>query len=47
MLVVAGGRERTAMEYQALLDNAGFAVTRIVPTRSPASIIEAIPTPAR
>jgi hypothetical protein len=43
MLLVAGGRERTAEEYHALLAEAGFAVRRIVPTRSPASVIEAVP----
>ena len=43
MLLVAGGRERTAEEYRALLAGAGFAVRRIVPTRSPASVIDAIP----
>jgi O-methyltransferase domain len=43
MLLVTGGRERTAQEYQALLADAGFSVTRIVPTRSPASVIEAVP----
>jgi hypothetical protein len=43
MLLVTGGRERTAKEYQALLADAGFTFTRIVPTRSPASVIEAIP----
>jgi hypothetical protein len=43
MLLVAGGRERTAEEYRALLADAGFAVTRIVPTRTPASVIEAVP----
>jgi len=43
MLLVAGGRERTANEYETLLNEAGFALTRIVPTSSPASVIEAIP----
>ena len=43
MLLVTGGREHTEEEYRALLADAGFAVTRIVPTRSPASIIEAVP----
>jgi ubiquinone/menaquinone biosynthesis C-methylase UbiE len=43
MLLVAGGRERTAKEYEALLNAAGFALTRVVPTASPASVIEAIP----
>lgn len=44
MLLVAGGRERTATEYRTLLAQAGFTLTRIVPTRSPASVIEAMPT---
>jgi O-methyltransferase domain/Dimerisation domain len=43
MLLVASGRERTAEEYRGLLAEAGFAVTRIVPTRTPASVIEAVP----
>ena len=43
MLLVTGGRERTAKEYEALLNEAGFALTRIVPTSSPASVIEAVP----
>ena len=40
---VTGGRERTAKEYEALLTGAGLALTRIVPTSSPASVIEAVP----
>jgi len=43
-LLIARGRERTAAEYQALLEQAGFMLRQIVPTRSPASIIEAVPT---
>jgi O-methyltransferase domain len=43
MLLVTGGRERTAKEYEALLTGAGLALTRIVPTSSPASVIEAVP----
>src|SRR5262245_34781667 len=43
MLLVAGGRERTANEYETLLNEAGFVLTRVVPTASPASVIEAIP----
>ena len=42
MLLIAGGRERTAEEYQALLTGAGFRLTKIVPTRSPASVIEGV-----
>ena len=45
MLLVASGRERTAEEYRALLATAGFDVRRIIPTRSPASVVEAVPAP--
>jgi O-methyltransferase domain len=41
MLVMPGGRERTADEFRALFQRAGFTVTRIVPTKSPLSVIEA------
>lgn len=43
MLVSAGGRERTAAEYSALLRDAGFRLTRVVPTAGPMSIVEAVP----
>ena len=43
MLVFAGGCERTEREYRDLLTTSGFRVTRIVPTRSSASVIEAVP----
>ena len=38
MLVVLGGRERTADEYRALLDGAGFHLTRIV-GEAPAALV--------
>jgi hypothetical protein len=41
MLVMPGGRERTADEFRALFQRAGFTVTKIVPTKSPLSVIEA------
>jgi hypothetical protein len=41
MLAMLTGRERTAEEYRALLDSAGFTVDRIVPSPSPFSFIEA------
>lgn len=44
MLVSAGGRERTASEYSKLLADAGFRMTRVIPTASPLSIVEAVPT---
>jgi hypothetical protein len=42
MLVLPGGRERTAEEFRLLFSRAGFAMTRIVPTRSPLSVIEGV-----
>ena len=42
MLVMAGGQERSELEYRQRLDSAGFALTRVVPTRSAVSIVEAI-----
>jgi hypothetical protein len=41
MLVVVGGQERTPSEYGALLAAAGFELTRIIPTASSLSLIEA------
>jgi hypothetical protein len=43
MLVQAGGRERTASEYGDLLSQAGFRLTRVIPTAGPMSILEAVP----
>ena len=37
------GRERTEGEYRALLREAGFELRRVVPTRSPLSILEGVP----
>ena len=42
MLVMTGGCERTAAEYTELFAQAGFKLTRIVPTEGPASVIEAV-----
>lgn len=44
MLVTAGGMERTASEYAALLSKANFGLTRVIPTAGPMSIVEAAPT---
>lgn len=41
MLLTQAGRDRTAAEYRALLERAGFRVTRVVPTASPLSLVEA------
>ncbi len=43
MLVYAGGRERTEAEYRDLLASAGFGLTRVVPTASCVSVVEAVP----
>lgn len=46
MLTVLGaGRERTRGEYDALLARAGFGPARVIPTRMPLSILEAVPAP--
>jgi hypothetical protein len=41
MLMIPGGKERTAEEYTALFADAGFKLNRIVPTQSEVSVIEA------
>jgi hypothetical protein len=43
MLLLPGGRERTADEFAALFSQAGFSLSRVVPTESPLSVIEARP----
>lgn len=42
MLTAAGGEERTASQYGVLLEKAGFRTTRVVPTASAVSIVEAV-----
>lgn len=42
-LLTVGGRERTERDHRALLAQAGFELSRIVPTASPLSVIEAVP----
>jgi hypothetical protein len=41
MLILIGGRERSAAEYGRLFEQAGFRLTRVIPTSSPLSIVEA------
>jgi hypothetical protein len=41
MLMMPGGKERTADEFAKLFAEAGFKLTKIVPTGSPLSVIEA------
>jgi hypothetical protein len=47
MLILLGGRERTAAELDRLLGAAGFRLEAVIPTRSPAGVcvIEAVPQP--
>jgi hypothetical protein len=42
MLVMTGGRERTEAEFRELYQQAGFRLTRIIPTESPFSVIEGV-----
>lgn len=42
MLMLPGGMERTAEEFESLLTKSGFAMTRILPTQSSVSIVEAV-----
>jgi hypothetical protein len=42
MLALPGGRERTAEEFAALFERSGFKLTRIVPMKSPLSVVEAV-----
>jgi hypothetical protein len=44
MLALTGGQERTEAQYAELLGRAGFDLTRVIPTRSAVSVIEAVPT---
>ncbi len=41
MLVAPGGQERTEQEYSTLLGKAGLRLTRVVPTESAVSVVEA------
>jgi len=41
MMVMLGGRERSAAEYDVLLQRAGLRTLRVIPTQSPIGIIEA------
>lgn len=43
MLVVTGGRQRTEAEFRALIDRAGFPLTRIVPSSGRVSLVEEVP----
>ena len=40
MLLIPGGKERSEDEYRALFGEAGFDLTRVVPTSTEISIVE-------
>jgi hypothetical protein len=42
-IATPGGKERTRREFEALFDAVGFRLAAVVPTRSPMSVIEAVP----
>lgn len=42
MLAIPGGRERTEEEYKTLFRKTGFALTRVVPTPTGPSVVEAV-----
>ena len=43
MIAFVGGKERTAEEFRQLLASAGFVLRRIITTKSPLSLVEAVP----
>lgn len=43
LLLLLGAKERTRPQYTELFAEAGLKVTRVIPTASPVSIIEAVP----
>lgn len=43
MLLIPGGKERTEAEFRDLFEKSGFQMSRIVPTKTEVSIIEAKP----
>lgn len=43
MMLFVGGRERTEPQWRALLADAGFRTTRVIPTVSSVSLVEAVP----
>ncbi len=42
MMLIPGGKERTEEEYKVLYEQAGFELTRIIPTKTELSIIEGV-----
>jgi SAM-dependent methyltransferase len=47
MMVVVSGKERTKEEFAALFKRAGLKLTRVIPTRCPLSLVEAVRADAK
>ncbi|HVG26930.1 MAG TPA: methyltransferase [Acidobacteriaceae bacterium] len=43
MMAFVGGKERTEAEFAELFAQAGFQLRRVIPTRSPVALLEAVP----
>ena len=43
IMATVDGVDRTELEFRTLFDAAGFHLARVIPTRSPMSILEATP----
>jgi hypothetical protein len=44
LVMTVGGKERTAEEFRNLFASAGLRLGRIVATKNPICVIEAVPT---
>ena len=43
MMTFPGGKERTEAEFASIFEQSGFRLSRIIPTKSPLNLIEAVP----
>jgi hypothetical protein len=43
MLIAAGGRERTEKQFREIFAASGWKLNRVIPMRTPESIVEGIP----
>jgi hypothetical protein len=44
MTVTSDGKQRTPAEFRALFERAGMRFSRVIPTSSPYSLVEALPS---
>jgi len=45
MMITYGGKERSENQYRRLFSDAGYELTRVIPTRTGVSVIEGVPGP--